>query len=72
MRPDLAVLDLVYRPTPTRLVRAARAAGAAAVGGTGVLLRQGAASLELWTGIPPPVDAMREALRRELGARARA
>lgn len=68
LRPNLAVLDLVYRPSPTRLVRDARAAGASASDGAGVLLRQAAASFTLWTGQPAPIKAMREALRAELGA----
>ena len=67
LRPDLAVLDLVYRPSPTRLIRDARAAGAKARGGAGVLLRQAALSFALWTGIPAPVEAMRTALLTELG-----
>lgn len=67
-RPDLAVLDLVYRPSPTRLVREARAAGAPARAGAGMLLRQAAASFELWTGCPAPLEVMRAALRHELGA----
>jgi shikimate dehydrogenase len=67
LRPDLAVFDLVYRPTPTRLVDEARALGATARGGAGMLLRQAAASFELWTGVAAPVDVMRDALRRELG-----
>jgi shikimate dehydrogenase len=67
LRPDLAVLDLVYRPSPTRLVREARGAGAVARGGAGMLLRQAAASFELWTGRPAPIDVMRDALRAELG-----
>src|SRR3990172_9293694 len=67
LRPDLDVLDLVYRPSPTRLVREARAAGAQARGGAGVLLRQAALSFALWTGIPAPVEAMRTALLTELG-----
>jgi shikimate dehydrogenase len=68
LRRDLAVLDLVYRPSPTRLVREALAAGAAATTGAGVLLRQAARSLELWTGASAPLDVMREALQAELGA----
>jgi shikimate dehydrogenase len=67
LRPDLRVLDLVYRPSPTRLVREARAAGAAAHGGAGVLLRQAALSFGLWTGRQAPVAVMRDALRAELG-----
>lgn len=67
LRPDLAVFDLVYRPSPTRLVREARAAGAPARGGASMLLGQGWRSLELWLGIPAPVAAMREGLRAALG-----
>jgi shikimate dehydrogenase len=67
LRRHLAVLDLVYRPVATRLVRDARAAGAAATSGLGVLLRQGAASFTSWTGRDAPLDVMREALERELG-----
>jgi shikimate dehydrogenase len=68
LRPDLAVLDLVYRPSPTRLVRDARAAGARAAAGAGILLGQAWRSLELWLRTPAPLGAMREALRAELGA----
>jgi shikimate dehydrogenase len=67
LRRELAVLDLVYRPSPTRLVREARTAGAEARGGAGMLLRQAAASFELWTGRPAPIEVMRAALRGELG-----
>jgi shikimate dehydrogenase len=67
LRPDLAVLDLVYRPSPTRLVRDARAMGARARAGAGMLLGQGTRSLELWLGGPAPVDAMRLGLRHSLG-----
>jgi shikimate dehydrogenase len=64
---DLAVLDLVYRPDPTRLVREARAAGAPAESGAGILLGQAWRSLELWLGQSAPVEVMRAALARELG-----
>ncbi len=67
LREDLTILDLVYRPSPTRLVREAREGGAKAAGGAGILLRQGWRSLELWLGLPAPVAAMRVALLEELG-----
>ena len=66
LRDDLAVLDLVYRPATTRLVRDARAAGATAASGIGVLVRQGALSFTLWTGRPAPVGVMRDAVLHEL------
>jgi len=67
LRAEMAVLDLVYRPSPTRLVREARAAGARARGGAGMLLRQAAFSFSLWTDRDAPTEVMRDALRRELG-----
>jgi len=61
--PDLLVLDLVYRPRETRLLRDAKAAGAQAVmNGELMLLHQGAAAFELWTGQPAPLDLMRAQL----------
>ncbi|MCA1568835.1 MAG: shikimate dehydrogenase [Chloroflexi bacterium] len=66
LNPHLRVLDLVYRPKPSRLVREARSIGASAHGGAGVLLRQAAASFSLWTGREAPIEAMRGALDREL------
>jgi shikimate dehydrogenase len=67
----LAVLDLVYRPSPTRLVHDARAAGLEARAGAGVLLGQGWRSLEAWLGttIGEPVKrAMADALSAAIGA----
>lgn len=57
------VMDLVYGISETPIVRAARAAGATVVDGLEVLVRQGAASFRIWTGIEPPVDVMRAAAR---------
>ena len=48
---------------PTTLVEAAREAGCEVVDGLEALVRQGAASFELWTGVPAPVDVMRAAVR---------
>ena len=59
------VVDLAYRPDrlPTALVAAAHEAGCAVVvDGLEVLVRQGAASFERWTGMAAPVAAMRAAL----------
>jgi shikimate dehydrogenase len=69
LRPELTVLDLVYRPSPTRLVREARAVGAQAEAGAAILLGQAWRSLELWLERPAPVAAMRAALDAELGGR---
>lgn len=58
------VVDLVYGGEPTRLLRAAREAGAAIVDGIEILVRQGALSFEIWTGREPPLETMRAAARR--------
>ena len=58
------VVDLAYRADgrPTALVAAARAAGCDVVDGYEALVRQGASSFSLWTGLPAPVESMRSAL----------
>ncbi|HEX7195782.1 MAG TPA: shikimate dehydrogenase [Candidatus Limnocylindria bacterium] len=66
LHPRLRVLDLVYRPSVSRLVRDARSIGASARGGAGMLLRQAAASFTMWTGRDAPIEVMRQALDREL------
>ena len=65
-RADQAVVDLAYRPDgrETALVAAARAAGCGTiVDGLEVLVRQGAAAFERWTGVAAPIDVMRAVLR---------
>ncbi len=63
---ELAVMDAVYRPLETRLLREAAAAGATTVDGAWMLLYQGVEALELWTGESAPVETMNEALRSRL------
>jgi shikimate dehydrogenase len=60
------VYDMVYRPAETALLRAAKSAGCQTANGAGMLLYQGAASLELWAGVPAPVDIMRAALLKNI------
>jgi shikimate dehydrogenase len=55
------VADLIYAPRPTAWLAAAAEAGARTVDGLGMLVHQAAAQLELWTGLPAPVDRMWEA-----------
>lgn len=64
--PDMQVVDLAYRANgrPTALIAAAIAAGChPCVDGLDVLLAQGAASFERWTGQAAPLVAMRATLR---------
>jgi shikimate dehydrogenase len=61
LREGQTLVDLVYPESAT--ADAARAAGATVLDGLDVLVRQGAASFELWTGVPAPHDVMRAAVR---------
>jgi shikimate dehydrogenase len=64
----LVVVDLVYRPQQTPLLRAAADAGAVAIGGLGMLVHQAAHQFQLWTGQDPPLDVMADAARVALDA----
>ncbi|HEX5400613.1 MAG TPA: shikimate dehydrogenase [Verrucomicrobiae bacterium] len=57
-----AVYDMIYKPAETKLLALARAAGCRTSNGLGMLLHQGAAAFEIWTGKPAPVEVMRRAL----------
>lgn len=60
---DQTVVDLVYGPVLSALLSVARDRGARIVDGLEVLVHQGAASLQIWTGAEPPIEAMRQAAR---------
>ncbi|RIH79172.1 Shikimate dehydrogenase (NADP(+)) [Calidithermus terrae] len=62
------VVDIVYNPLETRLLREARAAGLRTLGGLPMLVWQGALAFELWTGQRPPVEVMYQAARGKLEA----
>jgi shikimate dehydrogenase len=61
---EIVLVDLVYAGSQSRLVREARARNATTVDGLEVLVRQGADSLRIWTGMEPPLEVMREAAKR--------
>ena len=66
--PDLLVMDLIYNPPRSRLLRDAEAAGCQVISGELMLLHQGAAAFTLWTGQPAPVALMHEKLAESLAA----
>jgi shikimate dehydrogenase len=68
--PGSVVLDVVYAPWPTPFAEAAAVSGARVVSGLEMLLYQAVDQVELMTGRPGPVEAMREALDAALAARA--
>lgn len=57
-----AAYDMIYRPAETPFLAAARRAGCRTANGLGMLLYQGAAALEIWSGRTAPVAEMRAAL----------
>ena len=68
LHPNLFVYDIVYRPALTPLLAAARQCGASTLGGLEMLVMQGAASLQQWTGRPAPARTMLAAARAALDA----
>jgi shikimate dehydrogenase len=66
--PAVALLDLVYAPGETALVRQARQHGVRAADGRGVLVAQGAAAFARFFGVPGPVEVMRAAVEDALRA----
>jgi len=63
---ELTVLDAVYAPLETRLLREASEVGADTIDGAWMLLFQGVEAFEIWTDRDAPVDAMNRALREQL------
>jgi shikimate dehydrogenase len=68
IRSSMLVYDLIYDPTETALMAAARKCGARVLGGLPMLVYQGAASFEMWTGEEAPLKVMFEAARGALKA----
>jgi shikimate dehydrogenase len=66
LRKELTVVDIIYNPLQTRLLEEAEKKVSRVIGGLEMLVRQGAASFELWTGSPAPVEAMRKAAQGAL------
>jgi len=65
----VTLYDMVYRPQVTRLMELAEANGGRAIGGAGMLVRQGAAAFTRWTGHDAPIEVMAAALQDALAAR---
>ncbi len=61
LHPGLTVFDLVYGREPTELLRRAGRAGCRTIPGVEMLVHQAAQSLEIWSGLRPPIEIMREA-----------
>lgn len=60
------VVDIIYNPFKTRLLKDAEAAGCQTRNGIGMFVHQGAEQIRLWTGLTPPVDLMRQVVMERL------
>jgi shikimate dehydrogenase len=63
---EMTVMDIVYKPLRTRLLREAKERGCRTIDGLEMLARQGAGQIEIWTGMKPEIKEIREDLRRAL------
>jgi shikimate dehydrogenase len=64
--PSHTVLDIIYNPIETKLLRDAEKAGAKTVNGIEMLIQQGAASFQIWTNHQAPIETMRKAIANQL------
>ena len=68
--PGMTAFDAAYNPSVTRFLADAEECGCTTFNGLGMLLYQGTAQFELWTGQPAPVDLMRQTLEQSIGSKA--
>ena len=61
-----AAYDMIYRPAQTKFLEEAGRSGCKIANGLGMLLYQGAKALEIWSGMPAPVEIMRGALQQQI------
>jgi shikimate dehydrogenase len=64
---DTIFYDVIYKPVQTLFLRQAQAAGQKTINGLGMLIHQGAAAFEIWTGRPAPLEVMKRACLEALG-----
>lgn len=62
LRPELVVTDVIYMPETTALLEMAGKVGCHCFNGLGMMLYQGAAAFQLWTGKDMPIDAVKKSL----------
>ncbi len=62
IKPDMVVMDLIYNPLETTLLKEAKKVGAKTINGLGMLIYQGAVAFKIWTGVEPNIDVMKNAI----------
>ena len=63
---SMVVMDIVYNPLETRLLRMARARGCLTVNGLGMFIHQGAEQFRMWTGFETPIDTVTRVVTQAL------
>jgi len=66
LKPGMVVLDSVYNPPETRLLKEAKSAGCTVISGVELFINQAVGQFEMWTGQKAPVKAMREVLMEKI------
>jgi shikimate dehydrogenase len=66
LREGMLVMDIIYNPIETRLLRIAKSRGCLTINGLGMFIHQGAEQFRLWTGMDPPFSAMTGAVQQSM------
>ena len=66
LREGMLVMDIIYNPIETKLLKIAKSRGCLTINGLGMFIRQGAEQFRLWTGMDPPFSAMIGAVEQSL------
>ena len=62
LREDMVVMDLIYNPLETVLLKEAKKVNAKTINGLGMLIYQGAVAFKIWTGVEPNIEVMKNAI----------
>ncbi|MBC8420402.1 MAG: shikimate dehydrogenase [Desulfobacterales bacterium] len=66
LKEGMVVMDIIYNPDKTKLLKAAKARGCTTISGVDMFIHQGAEQFRLWTGIDPPVAVMNHVVKEAL------
>lgn len=60
LKENQVVMDIIYNPIETKLLKEAKMRGCKTIDGVGMFVHQGAEALKIWLGIQPPIELMRK------------